>query len=101
MTLNSELMQLGYDIVALRAEMKKNLQEVYNYNSYDIEAAQDSNLTAAPWSAQQHRAFLSKLGFYMKDQLQRNDAALTSMNGEYNAFIVSATEEAKSMNENF
>jgi hypothetical protein len=64
---------------ACRDEMKRRLKEVYNYNSYDIDLTKTQETIAAPYSHEQHVAFLHKFAYYLKDSYSKFDGRLTSM----------------------
>ena len=68
-----------------RAEMKRLLKEIYNYNTHDLEATASATGDAAPWSIEQHNGFMSKLHYWSKEQLAGKDAMLANMRDEYAA----------------
>ena len=77
-----------------RAEMKAALKEVYNYNNYDLDEAKNYSGAEAPYKLDQHRAFLSKLAYFMKDQLRKLDARLANMRVDYAAQVATHAETA-------
>lgn len=68
-----------------RAEMKRLLKEIYNYNTHDLDATAAATGDAAPWSVEQHNGFMSKLHYWSKAQLAGKDAMLANMRDEYAA----------------
>merc|ERR1712051_1111726 len=66
-----------------RAEMKRLLKEIYNYNTHDLDATATADGDAAPWSVEQHNGFLSKLHYWSKAQLSGKDAMLADMRQLY------------------
>ena len=95
----AEQQQLLQDAMdADKAEMKKNLKEVYNFNSHDIVEAKKSSGQTAPYNHEQHQAFLYKLAYYMKDQLAQMDVGIANMAGRYAASVTSASEAAADEN---
>ena len=66
-----------------RAEMKRLLKEIYNYNTHDLDATASATGDAAPWSVEQHNGFLSKLHYWSKAQLAGKDAMLADMRTLY------------------
>ena len=79
----SRLFQEAMD--ADRAEMKRLLKEIYNYNTHDLDAAAASDGSAAPWSVEQHNGFLAKLHYWSREQLSGKDAMLANFRAEYAA----------------
>jgi len=58
-----------------RAEMAARLKEVYNYNSYDQSPNEPlRDHISAPYSHEQHRAFLNRFAYYLRDVLAGRDA---------------------------
>jgi len=83
-----------------RAEMKQRLKEVYNYNTYEFEPNTPlGDHISAPYSHEQHRAFLNRFAYYMKDVLADRDNQLARNIDEYNTNIASRTEAAVEQNE--
>ena len=41
-----------------KAEMKRLLKEIYNYNTHDLDATVAATGDAAPWAAEQHAGFM-------------------------------------------
>ena len=68
-----------------RAEMKRLLKEIYNYNTHDMDATATADGSAAPWTVEQHNGFMSKLHYWSKAQLAGKDAMLANMRDEYAA----------------
>jgi hypothetical protein len=68
-----------------RAEMKRLLKEIYNYNTHDLDATASATGDAAPWSVEQHNGFMSKLHYWSKAQLAGKDAMILNMSDEYAA----------------
>ena len=68
-----------------RAEMKRLLKEIYNYNTHDLDATATADGSAAPWSVEQHNGFMAKLHYWSKAQLAGKDAMLANMRDEYAA----------------
>jgi hypothetical protein len=58
--------------------MRLRLKEIYNFNSYDWESSKQESSTA-PYSHEQHQAFLHKFAFYLKDVLRSYDARIANM----------------------
>ena len=81
--------------------MKQNLKEVYNYNNYDLEeSAQTSyNGANATYPIDTHRAFLTKLAYYMEDQIRGLDSTLASLRVEYAGQVATGTEANMDLNE--
>ena len=77
-----------------RAEMKRLLKEIYNYNTHDIDATASADGSAAPWSVEQHNGFMAKLHYWSKEQLAGKAAALASYRGEYAAAAANSAEQA-------
>jgi hypothetical protein len=89
----ARLMQEAMD--ADRAEMKRLLKEIYNYNTHDLDAAAASDGSAAPWSVEQHNGFMAKLHYWSKEQLSGKDAQLANFRDEYAALSASSLEQAQ------
>ena len=89
----ARLMQEAMD--ADRAEMKRLLKEIYNYNTHDLDAAAASDGSAAPWSVEQHNGFMAKLHYWSREQLSGKAAALASYRDEYAAAAASAVDQAE------
>ena len=89
----ARLMQEAMD--ADRAEMKRLLKEIYNYNTHDLDAAAASDGSAAPWSVEQHNGFMAKLHYWSKEQLSGKDAMLANFRDEYAALSASSLEQAQ------
>ena len=68
-----------------RAEMKRLLKEIYNYNTHDLDATATATGNAAPWSVEQHNGFMAKLHYWSKAQLNGKAAMLQNMRDEYAA----------------
>jgi hypothetical protein len=68
-----------------RAEFKRLLKEIYNYNTHDLDATASATGDAAPWSVEQHNGFMSKLHYWSKAQLAGKDAMLADMRSLYAA----------------
>ena len=96
--LAEEQAKLNAAMDADQAEMKKNLKEIYNFNSHDIEESTKSTGKAAPYNHEQHQAFLYKLAYYMKDQLNQMDSGIANMADRYAAIVTSANEAADDEN---
>ena len=77
-----------------KAEMKRLLKEIYNYNTHDLDATATATGDAAPWSAEQHNGFMSKLHYWSKAQLAGKDAMLANMRDEYASLERSMLEKA-------
>ena len=77
-----------------KAEMKRLLKEVYNYNTHDLDAAATADGSAAPWSDEQHLGFMSKLHYWSKEILSGKDALLANKRDEYAARREGLVEEA-------
>lgn len=77
-----------------RQTMKERLKEIYNYNSYDWEKSQSQDGSVAPYSHEQHQAFLRKFAFYAKDVLGQFDVFLANMRTATQAKINTHTEVA-------
>ena len=78
-----------------RAEMKRLLKEIYNYNTHDIDATAAADGSAAPWSVEQHNAFMAKLHYWSREQLSGKDAVLANFRDEYAAAAATALEQAQ------
>ena len=78
-----------------RAEMKRLLKEIYNYNTHDIDATASADGVAAPWSVEQHNAFMAKLHYWSREQLSGKDALLANYRDEYAAAAATALEAAQ------
>jgi hypothetical protein len=65
-------------VAATRGEMATRLKEVYNYNSYDVDLTKTQDTIAAPYSHEQHIAFIHKFTYYLKDSYSKMDARITS-----------------------
>ena len=76
-----------------RAEMKRLLKEIYNYNTHDLDATASATGDAAPWSVEQHNGFMSKLHYWSKAQLAGKDAMLANMRDEYAATHANMMEQ--------
>ena len=76
-----------------RAEMKRLLKEIYNYNTHDLDATASATGDAAPWSVEQHNGFMSKLHYWSKAQLAGKDAMLANMRDEYAATAAGMMEQ--------
>lgn len=77
-----------------RADMKSRLKEVYNYNTYDIEESKSPNVnTTAPYSHEQHQAFVSKFSYYMKDTLNAMDTRLSNLRTWYAGEVANRIEQ--------
>jgi len=76
-----------------RAEMKRLLKEIYNYNTHDLDATATADGSAAPWSVEQHNGFMSKLHYWSKAQLAGKDAMLADMRDEYAATAAGMMEQ--------
>merc|ERR1712016_126921 len=68
-----------------RAEMKRLLKEVYNYNTHDLDAAASADGSAAPFSVEQHNGFMAKLHYWGKEVLSGKDAQLADARDRYAA----------------
>jgi hypothetical protein len=86
-------------VEADRAEMRRALKEVYNYNTYEFTPSAPKDHISAPYSHEQHRAFLNKFAYYMKDVLARRDAQNAADANEYAGEIAAKTEAADEQNE--
>jgi len=78
-----------------RAEMKRLLKEIYNYNTHDLDATAAADGSAAPWSVEQHNGFMAKLHYWSREQLAGKAAALASYRDEYAAAAASAVDQAE------
>ena len=78
-----------------RAEMKRLLKEIYNYNTHDLDATAAADGSAAPWSVEQHNAFMAKLHYWSREQLAGKDALLANYRDEYAAAAATALEAAE------
>jgi hypothetical protein len=81
-------------MIAAREQMRLSLKEIYNYNSYDFDGTSAPENHAAPYSHAQHKAFLHKFAYYLKDNLAAMDAAIEGMTESAYARVVTRTEEA-------
>ena len=80
--------------------MRLRLKEVYNYNTYEFTPDTPvSDHISAPYSHEQHRAFMNRFAYYMKDVLAGRDAANTDDNNRYRAAINAKTDAAIEQNE--
>ena len=86
--------QLEANMEEARQEMKKRLQEIYNYNSYDWDASQQQDTPISPYSHEQHQAFVTKFAFFLKDLLHQYDAAVGNMQTATTAKAAGYTEES-------
>ena len=86
--------QLEVNMEEARQEMKKRLQEIYNYNSYDWDASQQQDTPISPYSHEQHQAFVTKFAFFLKDLLHQYDAAVGNMQTATTAKAAGYTEES-------
>ena len=76
-----------------RDEMKKRLKEVYNYNTYEFDQSTPvSDHISAPYSHEQHRAFLQRFAYYMKDSLAARDAQNVADANTYKGAIAEKSE---------
>jgi hypothetical protein len=83
-----------------RAEMQRRLKEVYNYNSYEFDQSTPlSDYQSTPYSHEQHRAFMNRFAFYLRDQLANRDAQNAADNNQYNSSINDKTDGAVEQNE--
>jgi len=83
-----------------RAEMKRRLKEVYNYNSYEFAPNEPvSDHISAPYSHEQHRAFLNKFSYYLQSVLAARDGAQATDAGAYTTQIAEKVDETVEMNE--
>jgi hypothetical protein len=83
-----------------RAEMKRRLKEVYNYNSYEFDQSTPlSDHQSTPYSHEQHRAFMNRFAFYLREQLANRDAQNAADNNQYNSSINDKTDAAVEQNE--
>ena len=78
-----------------RAEMKRLLKEVYNYNTHDLDAAASADGSAAPFSVEQHNGFMAKLHYWGKEVLSGKDAQLADARDRYAARSAGLEEEAR------
>ena len=78
-----------------KAEMKRLLKEIYNYNTHDLDAAASADGSAAPWSVEQHNGFMSKLHYWSKEILSGKDALLANKRDEYALRREGLVEEAR------
>ena len=76
-----------------RAEMKRLLKEIYNYNTHDLDATASADGSAAPWSVEQHNGFMAKLHYWSKAQLNGKDAMLRNIADEYAATQANMMEQ--------
>ena len=83
-----------------RAEMKRRLKEVYNYNTYEFtpDTPLDAHISA-PYSHEQHRAFLNRFAYYMKDVLAERDGQNAGDRNAYAGIIAAANDAAVEQNE--
>ena len=83
-----------------RAEMKRRLKEVYNYNTYEFtpDTPLDAHISA-PYSHEQHRAFLNRFAYYMKDVLAERDGQNATDKNAYASTIAAANEAAVEQDE--
>jgi hypothetical protein len=80
-------------MAADREEMRKRLKEVYNYNTYEFDQATPiSDHISAPYSHEQHRAFLQRFAYYMKDVLAARDATNVADENTYTGAIAEKEE---------
>ena len=78
-----------------KAEMKKLLKEIYNYNTHDLDAAASADGSAAPWSIEQHNGFMAKLSLWSKEILSGKDALLANKRDEFALRREGLVEEAR------
>jgi len=83
-----------------RAEMKRRLKEVYNYNTYEFtpDTPLDAHISA-PYSHEQHRAFLNRFAYYMKDVLAERDGQNAADRNAYAGDIAADNDAAVEQNE--
>jgi len=74
------------------------LKEIYNYNSHDFGVTRDPDTATAPYTHEQHRAFLHKFTYYQRDVLNGLDAAIANAKTAGAAQIANLVEEANDMN---
>ena len=81
--------------------MKQNLKEVYNYNNYDLEESDWRNYKGhnATYPIDTHRAFMTKLAYFMEDQIRGLDSTLAALRAEYAARVAANSEVNMDLNE--
>ena len=83
-----------------RAEMRRRLKEVYNYNTYEFTPNTPvTDHISAPYSHEQHRAFLNRFAYYMKDVLAHRDAQNAADVNSYAGHTAESIEQAEEQNE--
>ena len=71
-----------------RAEMKRLLKEIYNYNTHDLEATATATGSAAPWAVETNfNGFAAKLTYFFTAQVRGKDAMLANIRDAYDATI--------------
>lgn len=92
--LDAQWAQLDADMNACREEFRLRLKEIYNYNSYDIADTVAQLSPAAPYTHEQHKSFLQKFHYFLKDTLAGYDAELAGMESAFAVRVAQRTEEA-------
>ena len=77
-----------------RAEMKRLLKEIYNYNTHDLEATATATGSAAPFTDEQFNGFAAKLTYFFTAQVRGKDAMLANIRDAYEATSQGALAEA-------
>ena len=77
-----------------RAEMKRLLKEIYNYNTHDLEATTTATGSAAPFTVEQFNGFAAKLTYFFTAQVRGKDAMLANIRDAYEATIQGALADA-------
>jgi hypothetical protein len=77
-----------------RAEMKRLLKEIYNYNTHDLEATATATGSAAPFTDTQENGFAAKLTYFFTAQVRGKSAMLANIRDAYEATIQGALATA-------
>jgi len=82
-------------VMAERDQFKRDLKEIYNYNTYDIELTKTQETIAAPYSHEQHVAFIHKFTYYLKDSYSKFDSRISGMYNAAGARVTDRKEQSK------